>query len=113
MSHDIEKEVSEVIQEPIAVYTPSAVDSNAISRDPFQYALEQEWHRRVGAVLHGHTCSRCGLLRACLADPCPFRATQMEREWECGCGRNIEDVHKSIECFGEMMDSIGHDGTGG
>jgi len=73
--------LSEVISKPIETYPYTGNASDY----PLQVALEQEWHRRVGAVLHGHTCSRCGLLRPCCADPCPFRATEREREWECGC----------------------------
>jgi len=60
-------------------------ENTVLRSDPLQLVLEVEWYRQQRSKLHGHVCQSCLKLRPCCADPCPYRATEKEREWECGC----------------------------
>ena len=57
----------------------------AESVDPFEAALERTWRLLNPPVFHAHYCSKCFHLRVCYQKPCKYRATDLEREWECGC----------------------------
>ena len=53
--------------------------------DPLQRLLERTWGLLNKPVFHSHYCCRCQRLRVCYQKPCKYRATDLEREWECGC----------------------------
>jgi hypothetical protein len=62
----------------------STPDSRAFN-DPFEALLEQTYRLLNRPALHSHLCHGCGNLRPCLQQPCAYRATDREREWDCGC----------------------------
>ena len=53
--------------------------------DPLEAMLERTYHLLNRPKLHSHVCQTCGYLRPCLKHPCTYRATDLEREWQCGC----------------------------
>jgi len=53
--------------------------------DPFEELLERTYRLLNPPVFHAHYCSKCFHLRVCYQKPCKYRATDLEREWECGC----------------------------
>jgi len=55
--------------------------------DPLEAILEQTWKLLNRPALHAHACSKCFHLRPCCQQPCKYRATDLEREYDCGCGR--------------------------
>ena len=56
--------------------------------DALDALLESTYNLLNRPKLHGHTCQLCGRLRTCTQQPCAYRATDREREWDCGCGGN-------------------------
>jgi len=55
--------------------------------DPLQLMLERTWGLLNRPKMHAHACCKCFHLRPCVQQPCAYRATDLEREWDCGCGK--------------------------
>jgi hypothetical protein len=51
----------------------------------FTALLQRTYDLLQRPALHSHVCCSCGLLRPCVQQPCAYRATDRERNWDCGC----------------------------
>jgi len=56
-----------------------------VVQDAFQALLEHTYRMLNRPALHSHRCSVCHLERICVQQPCAYRATDLEREYRCGC----------------------------
>jgi len=54
-------------------------------QDAFQALLEHTYRMLNRPALHSHRCSVCLQERICCQQPCKYRATDLEREYRCGC----------------------------
>ena len=54
-------------------------------QDAFQALLEHTYRMLNRPALHSHRCSVCHLERICVQQPCAYRATDLERDYRCGC----------------------------
>ena len=63
----------------------SALRDRHEAYNAFDALLERTYRLLNRPALHSHLCHVCGQLRSCLQQPCAYRATDLEREWDCGC----------------------------
>jgi len=55
------------------------------SVDALEAILERTYNLLNRPKLHAHACCKCFHLQPCVQQPCAYRATDLEREWDCGC----------------------------
>jgi len=69
-----------------ADHAPKPIPVAAVDhQDAFQALLEHTYRMLNRPALHSHRCSVCLMERICVQQPCAYRATDLEREYRCGC----------------------------